>query len=382
MNSARARAVEDGLSGVARKVLAALAFADYRTQHEITAELTRQRQRADQSIISGCLQSLTRSGLVREWEGRYKRIHFEDKKPMNSVVAMPSTARHKPAPEPEVRAPDLPDRMAAVANTLRSVAAEIDVIAVAMLDREKLQADEIAKLAQLKALLSSIGGGVMSDELMNRVRAVLELNETLECADERDLTIRDLMAKVERLAAEAALGPAPISHEWPACGCKITPPALCDDAHHWVLKVECAESERDEARAEAERMAARLREMETEVERLRQRDRELWTLAGKLKGCGDPVIDACMGTADPTFTAFIATLPEAHWSKYDLSAARIGWHHGRLALTRELAGAEPVAWRYTDARGHFRYRGVRPGFDSEYPTLRPEALIRRPEMPK
>lgn len=158
MNSARARAVEDGLSGVAKKVLAALAFADFKTQHEIRAELTRQGQRVDQSIISGCLQSLTRSGLVREWEGRYKRIQFEDKKPMNSVVAMHTPARTEPAPKPESRAPDLPEKMAAVANTLRSVAAEIDDIAVAMLDREKVQAGEIAKIAQFKALLSSIGG--------------------------------------------------------------------------------------------------------------------------------------------------------------------------------------------------------------------------------
>lgn len=158
MNSARARAVEDGLSGIAKKVLAALAFADFKTQHEITAELSRQGQRVDRTIIAGCLQTLTKVGLVREWEGRYKRIHFEDKKPMNSVVAMPSTARNKPAPEPEVCAPDLPDRMAAVANTLRSVAAEIDDIAVAMLDREKVQAGEIAKIAQFKALISSIAG--------------------------------------------------------------------------------------------------------------------------------------------------------------------------------------------------------------------------------
>lgn len=82
-----------------------------------------------------------------------------------------------------------------------------------------------------------------------------------------------------------------------------------------------------------------------EIERLRKRDRDLWTLNGKLKGCGDPVIDDCLGTDDPTFTAFVATLPEAHWSKYDLSAVKIGWHYGRLALTRELASAEPVAWR-------------------------------------
>lgn len=36
---------------------------------------------------------------------------------------------------------------------------------------------------------------------------------------------------------------------------------------------------------------------------------------------------------------------------------------------------EPVAWRYTDARGHYRYRGYIARFDSLYPILRPEPLI-------
>lgn len=35
---------------------------------------------------------------------------------------------------------------------------------------------------------------------------------------------------------------------------------------------------------------------------------------------------------------------------------------------------EPDAWRYTDARGHFRYRGRRVGFSAEYPMLKPEPL--------
>lgn len=35
---------------------------------------------------------------------------------------------------------------------------------------------------------------------------------------------------------------------------------------------------------------------------------------------------------------------------------------------------EPAAWRYTDARGHYRYRGARPGFAVEYPLLKPEAI--------
>ena len=35
---------------------------------------------------------------------------------------------------------------------------------------------------------------------------------------------------------------------------------------------------------------------------------------------------------------------------------------------------EPDAWRYTTVRGHFRYRGRRVGFATEYPMLKPEPL--------
>jgi len=35
---------------------------------------------------------------------------------------------------------------------------------------------------------------------------------------------------------------------------------------------------------------------------------------------------------------------------------------------------EPVAWRYTDSRGHYRYRCYVPNFDVEYPLLKPQSL--------
>ena len=41
---------------------------------------------------------------------------------------------------------------------------------------------------------------------------------------------------------------------------------------------------------------------------------------------------------------------------------------------QSVSVGEPVAWRYTDARGHYRYRGYRTGFDAEYKLLKPEAL--------
>lgn len=48
------------------------------------------------------------------------------------------------------------------------------------------------------------------------------------------------------------------------------------------------------------------------------------------------------------------------------------------------AGSEPVAWRYVDARGHFRYVGYKPSRDmaAEYPLLKPIRLYLHPSPPE
>ena len=48
------------------------------------------------------------------------------------------------------------------------------------------------------------------------------------------------------------------------------------------------------------------------------------------------------------------------------------------------AGSEPVAWRYVDARGHFRYVGYKPSRDmaAEYPLLKPIRLYLHPSSPE
>ena len=80
-----------------------------------------------------------------------------------------------------------------------------------------------------------------------------------------------------------------------------------------------------------------------------------------------------------------------HWCRQ--AAAELRSQHARIAELEEQLSAigaggveplrkqavpvqmpEPDAWRYTDARGHFRYRGRRVGFAAEYQMLKPEPL--------
>jgi hypothetical protein len=46
-----------------------------------------------------------------------------------------------------------------------------------------------------------------------------------------------------------------------------------------------------------------------------------------------------------------------------------------------MSDNKPVAWRYEDARGHYRYRGFVPGFDVEYAILKPVPLYTRAAPP-
>ena len=67
-------------------------------------------------------------------------------------------------------------------------------------------------------------------------------------------------------------------------------------------------------------------------------------------------------------------------------SAELMLQHAMLHLDRlaASAGSEPVAWRYVDARGHFRYVGYKPSRDmaAEYPMLKPIRLYTHPSPPE
>ena len=58
-------------------------------------------------------------------------------------------------------------------------------------------------------------------------------------------------------------------------------------------------------------------------------------------------------SADPEFDAWVATMPQKYWAKYDLSACRLGWHaHKALqSETRENTDAAPQAAEYPESLG-------------------------------
>lgn len=147
---------------------------------------------------------------------------------------------------------------------------------------------------------------------------------------------------------------------------------------------------------------------------LAERDAKLMTKLGQFKTCGDPAIDGVLAASDPEFRAWVASMPEQHWAKYDLSALRIGWHYGRKPLMAEnerltaafqrahdqayengtrahdaesrlraLCEQEPVAWAAFEGT-EIKYMEMSDGSgaDIDLPGNGFIPLIPRPEMPK
>ena len=90
--------------------------------------------------------------------------------------------------------------------------------------------------------------------------------------------------------------------------------------------------ERDEARRECSEQA-RLLGMsgEREARLIAERD-ELaakFTKLDKPKYSGLPMMDQVLAKPNPEFIAWVASLPATYWTRYDLSAARIGWEAAR-----------------------------------------------------
>ena len=47
---------------------------------------------------------------------------------------------------------------------------------------------------------------------------------------------------------------------------------------------------------------------------------------------GDPMLDAVLKVRSAEFDAWVKSLPSVYWARYDLSACRIGWEAGRVAM--------------------------------------------------
>lgn len=160
MTATRIRILENQQTGVAKKVYGAVPINEAWPSKSIVAELTRQGQVRDFSIIEGCLNTLKEVGLIKEMSpGHFQRVKPKAEpmstKPLNPVIPPNSSIKGEPT-EPV-------DRLAAIGTKLRGLsqmflelADDIDEAALAFEEKTSGNDEELAKLRQLKNVLKSL----------------------------------------------------------------------------------------------------------------------------------------------------------------------------------------------------------------------------------
>lgn len=166
MNSARLNDIERGLSGVARKVLAAVPILGFPlTAKDINAECIRQGHHIDRRTVDGCLSALRDSGLIREPEhGLFTRVAPKQSAPIVSVVKSSSEIpKHLLPAKPEQEKREPLETLASIADTLRAqarialeMADQIEAVGIGFADQIKNAQTGGEKLKQLQDLLKSI----------------------------------------------------------------------------------------------------------------------------------------------------------------------------------------------------------------------------------
>ena len=160
MTATRIRILENQQTGIAKKVYGAVPINEAWPSKSIVAELTRQGQVRDFSIVEGCLNTLKEVGLIRETAPGY----FQRVKPKPTVEKEAEPMTTKPLNQPTKSEPTEPvDRLATIGTKLRGLskmflelADDIDEATLAFEEKASGNDEELAKLRQLKGLLKSL----------------------------------------------------------------------------------------------------------------------------------------------------------------------------------------------------------------------------------
>lgn len=174
MSRARFNAIYSGITDAAKKVYEVVPIAEAWTVQQVAAELHRCKvpvARID--VLTGCLDSLRRAGLVCEpRRGQFRRERVRDDKPTAAAVEIPTFTKiepeeknmaNKPQPTPRAsttpldRLGDLAQRVTQLSIALKDVASELSDAAVDIQSQLEHGEEDVKKLRQLQTLLKSIG---------------------------------------------------------------------------------------------------------------------------------------------------------------------------------------------------------------------------------
>lgn len=149
-----------GVSEVAKKVYGALSDTKYMSAGRAVNELFALGVRVDKNIAEGCINSLIKAGLVEESSpGLYIRTRIKEapKKPVikKEIEVKPAQATAKNE-SPVDKLLNVSIRISDASAMLKSIAAEIAVVAESVDQHMKEGSEEAKKLYALRDLLKAI----------------------------------------------------------------------------------------------------------------------------------------------------------------------------------------------------------------------------------
>lgn len=171
MNELKLRKIEEGLSGIAKKVLDATPISEAWTRAKICQEMARLGHKPDARVVDGCLESLKSSGLVKEpIVGNWIRVTAKPKPDIEVEILRASdiweqrmAQAKKQDAKQESKPMDPLEQIGHIAKALRSMAekatslaTEIEEVGLEAEARLAKVNEDTDKLRQLQALLKSL----------------------------------------------------------------------------------------------------------------------------------------------------------------------------------------------------------------------------------
>ncbi len=124
---------------------------------KICSEVGRTAMPMSKTKVNGCLRHLQKAGLIRECgDNNYQRIPVSMKAPAKKTLTLVNKLEPEPEPEQPMPKQDLLDKIGRISHTLRTLADEIDTVALDIEGEIEAAQGKSEKLATLQKLLKSI----------------------------------------------------------------------------------------------------------------------------------------------------------------------------------------------------------------------------------
>lgn len=146
-----------GQSSIAQKIFEHVPMAEEWTPSQVGQAMTQATgSRIDPKTIKGCLMTLFESGLVRVNRGLFQRIPVSQPQQTSTKEKSAMPTPKDTAPTTKAVAASAIDLLAGIAQKLREVTQELEVAALAIEESNAKNAEDVAKLHQLQALLKGL----------------------------------------------------------------------------------------------------------------------------------------------------------------------------------------------------------------------------------